>query len=91
MSLGERDGLLYRGMSEQVNLSRKMHDWFSRQMESTRLHLARPDALIQLAVMGLITGLLAGAVIVCFRYLIEAAQNFALRGNGPDAFESLTP
>ncbi len=78
-------------MSEQVNLSRKMHDWFSRQMESTRLHLARPDALIQLAVMGLITGLLAGAVIVCFRYLIEAAQNFALRGNGPDAFESLTP
>ncbi|WP_293647827.1 chloride channel protein [Thiolapillus sp.] len=68
-----------------------MHDWFSRQMESTRLHLARPDALIQLAVMGLITGLLAGAVIVCFRYLIEAAQNFALRGNGPDAFESLTP
>ncbi|WP_293672741.1 chloride channel protein [Thiolapillus sp.] len=60
-------------------------------MESTRLHLARPDALIQLAVMGLITGLLAGAVIVCFRYLIEAAQNFALRGNGPDAFESLTP
>lgn len=78
-------------MSEQVNLSRKMHGWFSRQMESTRLHLARPDALIQLAVMGLITGLLAGAVIVCFRYLIEAAQNFALRGNGPDAFESLTP
>ena len=78
-------------MSEQVNLSRKMHDWFSRQMESTRLHLARPDALIQLAVMGLITGLLAGAVIVRFRYLIEAAQNFALRGNGPDAFESLTP
>ncbi|WP_308317309.1 chloride channel protein [Thiolapillus sp.] len=74
-----------------MNLSRKMHDWFSRQMESTRLHLARPDALIQLAVMGLITGLLAGAVIVCFRYLIEAAQNFALRGNGPDAFESLTP
>nr|WP_305800409.1 chloride channel protein [Thiolapillus sp.] len=72
-------------------MSRKMHDWFSRQMESTRLHLARPDALIQLAVMGLITGLLAGAVIVCFRYLIEAAQNFALRGNGPDAFESLTP
>ena len=78
-------------MSEQVNLSRKMHDWFSRQLESTRLHLARPDALIQLAVMGLITGLLAGAVIVCFRYLIEAAQNFALSGNGPDAFESLTP
>ena len=68
-----------------------MHDWFSRQLESTRLHLARPDALIQLAVMGLITGLLAGAVIVCFRYLIEAAQNFALSGNGPDAFESLTP
>jgi len=78
-------------MSEQVNLSRKIHDWFSRQLESTRLHLARPDALIQLAVMGLITGLLAGAVIVGFRYLIEAAQNFALSGNGPDAFESLPP
>lgn len=59
-------------------------------MEEIRLHLARPDALIQLAALGLLTGLLTGAVIVIFRLLVETIQNFALHGNGPDAFEQLS-
>lgn len=77
-------------MSEQVNLYRKILKWRSSQMEEIRLHLARPDALIQLAILGLLTGLLTGGVIVIFRLLVESIQNFALHGNGPDAFEQLS-
>ena len=77
-------------MFRQVNLYKKVHQWIGDQMEEVRLHLARPDALIQLAVLGLLTGLLTGAVIVLFRVLVETLQNLALHGNGPDAFESLS-
>lgn len=77
-------------ISKHDRISRRLSLWLSAQMENTRLHLARPDALIQLAVMGLLTGLLAGAVIVCFRLLVETLQNLSLGGQGPDAFESLS-
>ena len=62
---------------------------FLEHMEETRLHLARPDALIQLAVLGLITGLLAGAVIVGFRLLVEGTQVALLPGDGPENYEGL--
>ncbi len=77
-------------MTGQVNLYQKTRTWLATQMEDMRLHLARPDALIQLALLGLVTGLLAGGVIVLFRMLVEYIQNLALHGRGPDAFESLS-
>lgn len=58
-------------------------------MDKTRLHLARPDALAQLSVLGLITGLLAGAVIVSFRLLVEHTQDSILPGEGAEYYEGL--
>ncbi|BAO43719.1 chloride channel protein [Thiolapillus brandeum] len=77
-------------MTGQVNLYQKTREWLGAQLEDMRLHLARPDALIQLALLGLLTGLLAGGVIVLFRVLVEYIQNLALHGQGADAFESLS-
>ncbi len=77
-------------MTGQVNLYQKTRDWLGAQLEDMRLHLARPDALLQLALLGLLTGLLAGGVIVLFRVLVESIQNLALHGRGPDAFEALS-
>jgi len=67
-----------------------LHQWFAERLEATRLHLARPDALLQLAFMGLVTGLLAGAIIVLFRFSVEHIQEWLLPGTGPDNFEGLS-
>lgn len=58
-------------------------------LDDTRLRLARPDALIQLAVLGLMTGLLAGGVIVLFRVFVEGTQDWMLPGDGAENFEAL--
>ncbi|HEB95781.1 MAG TPA: chloride channel protein [Sedimenticola thiotaurini] len=70
-------------------LQQPLH-WFSERLEATRLHLARPDALLQLAVLALLTGLLAGAIIVLFRFSVEHVQEWLLPGTGPDNFEGLS-
>ena len=59
-------------------------------MEALRFHLARPDALLQLALLGLIAGFLAGGVIVLFRLLVESTQDYLLPGNNPDNYEALS-
>ena len=66
-------------------LQSKLHDL----LESLRLRLARPDALLQLALLGLITGFLAGGTIIVFRLLVEGSQNWLLPGEGPDNYEGL--
>ncbi len=76
-------------MPKQVNPYWKIHGWFSAQLENTRLHLARPDAMIQLAIIGLLTGALAGLVIVAFRLLVEQTQLWLLPGDSPEAYELL--
>lgn len=63
-------------------------DW-SEQLDESRIHLARPDALVPLAILGLLTGILAGAVIVLFRLFVEGIQDGILPGNGPENYESL--
>ena len=55
-----------------------------------RLHLARPGAWLTLSVFGLLTGVLAGSVIVAFRLLIDAGQLAAHGGAAPDHFEQLS-
>lgn len=64
---------------------RRWLDWLDRE----RLHLARADASLHLAVLGLITGLLAGGVIVVFRLLVEGIQDGFLPGSGSENYESL--
>jgi len=63
--------------------------WLAERLEETRLHLARPEALLHLTALGLVTGLLAGLIIVFFRFSVEHIQVWLLPGRGPDDFESL--
>ncbi len=58
-------------------------------LDNIRLHLARPDALLPLSLLGLITGILAAAVIVLFRWLVEGSQDLLLPGNGAENYEAL--
>jgi len=68
-------------------LQKKWHAW----LEAMRFRLARPDALIHLAFLGLITGFLAGGVIVLFRLVVEKTQDYLLPGTGPENYEALAP
>jgi len=57
-------------------------------LERIRLKLANVDALLLLSFLGLISGLLAGAVILAFRFAIEASQGSFLAVN--DHYEVLS-
>lgn len=67
----------------------KLSNWWHERLERSRLHLARPDALLHLAGLGLLTGLLAGVVIVLFRVLVEGSQDLLLPGSGAENYEGL--
>jgi len=60
-----------------------------RQLEEARLQLAHPDALLHLALVGLLTGLAAGGVIVLFRLMVEGTQTLILPGEGAENYEGL--
>lgn len=53
------------------------------------MRLSRADALGPLAVIGLLSGLLSGAVIVAFRLLVEDSQTWITSGTHPEEFENL--
>ncbi|MGB5669153.1 MAG: chloride channel protein [Sedimenticolaceae bacterium] len=74
---------------ESTRLHRRIIARLSEQLDETRIRLARPDALLPLAVLGLTTGLLAGAVIVLFRLFVEGIQDGILPGDGPENYEAL--
>lgn len=54
-----------------------------------RRRLATVDALPQLAVLGVLTGLITAAVILSFRYTIDTSLNYFLDGNSEN-FEGLS-
>ena len=62
-------------------------NWFDR----LRFQLSRSDALLTLSVLGLLTGFLAGGVIVAFRLLVEGLQADMLPGHHPENYEALPP
>ena len=66
-----------------------MKDWLHNQLEQIQLNLSRPDALVMLVVMGLITGLLAGGIIVAFRYAVEGPLMGFMPGQKGENFEGL--
>lgn len=68
---------------------RTLIQWCDRRLESPRLALARGDDLPRLALLGLITGIGSGGVIVLFRLLVEGAQDGLLPGSGPENYEAL--
>jgi H+/Cl- antiporter ClcA len=63
--------------------------WGANHLDEARIRLARPNALMSLSLLGLLTGVLAGGVIVLFRLAIEGAQEFILPGKGAENFEAL--
>ncbi len=67
-------------------IEKKARSW----VVATQFRLARQDALIHLAFLGLITGFLAGGVIVLFRLLVEKTQDYLLPGTGPENYEALS-
>ena len=54
-----------------------------------RRRLSGVDALPQLAVLGLLSGLITGGVILVFRLAIERPLEYFLPGEGSESFESL--
>lgn len=54
-----------------------------------RLHLAQADALLPLAVLGVVCGLLTSGTILLFRMAIEGPLDFLLPGNHHENFEEL--
>ncbi len=67
----------------------QMKGRWTERMDETRIRLARPDALLPLALLGLLTGVLAGGVIVVFRLFVEGVQDGLLPGAGPENYEAL--
>jgi len=63
--------------------------WVGDRLDEVRIRLARPDALLSLSLLGLLTGVVAGAVIVLFRLAILGAQKFILPGHLAENFEGL--
>ncbi|MEA2119155.1 chloride channel protein [Halovibrio sp. HP20-50] len=67
---------------------------FSRSdftLESFRRQLANVDALPQLCVLGLVSGVITGAVMVVFRLLLETGAALYMTDGDPEAFESMAP
>ena len=67
----------------------RLRNSLSERFDELRLHLSRPDALLQLSALGLLAGLLSGAVIVAFRLLVEGSQDGLLPGEGAENYEAL--
>jgi H+/Cl- antiporter ClcA len=66
-----------------------LRQWAADRLDEARIRMARPGALVSLALLGLVTGVLAGGVIVGFRLLVEGAQRAMLPGGQAEGFESL--
>ncbi|PLY14451.1 MAG: chloride channel protein [Sedimenticola sp.] len=62
---------------------------FAERLDRLRMHLSRPDALLQLSALGLLSGVFAGAVIVLFRILVEGSQRGLLPAGLAENYEAL--
>lgn len=66
-----------------------IRNYLRKALEKLRLRTSRPDALIQLAVLGTIAGVMTGLIIVSFRYLIEVIQISFLPHGDAENYEGL--
>ena len=74
-------------MKPKLPLSQRITD----SLDEFRLQTAKPDALIQLSLLGLAVGLISGVTIVAFIFAIDSSLSFWLPDNIAENFESLTP
>jgi H+/Cl- antiporter ClcA len=61
-----------------------------RWLENFRLHLARPDAILPLSILGLIAGTLAALTVIALRLLVDYLQVTLLPINEAEDFESMS-
>lgn len=66
-----------------------LHRGYHRQLERLRLRLSRADAVVELSLLGLLAGLVAGFVSILFRLLVEHSQERFLSGP-PGSYETLS-
>lgn len=62
---------------------------FRNPFHLARIHIARPDALLSLAILGLVTGIVTGLVIVLFRYAIDGLRILLIPERQIGDFEAL--
>jgi len=67
----------------------RLRNAWRRSLDRLRLRLSRAEALPQLGVLGILTGLIVGVVMIAFRLLIESAQGAFLPGGNPENYEAL--
>jgi len=60
-------------------------------LERLRRRLAAVDPVLEMALLGVLTGVLTGAVMLLFRAAIELPLDALLPGSGGENFESLAP
>ncbi len=65
-----------------------LHESLLRRFEAFRLRLANPNALLEIALLGLLSGLFAGLASIAFRLLVEHSQAAFLSGP-PGSYETL--
>lgn len=72
-----------------MNIPSRFRQFISPYLDRLNLNLADPEALSQLAILGVISGIIAGAVMVAFRLLIEWPQVALLGPENPQDYEHL--
>ena len=73
-----------------MGIIKRIKNGWLNWLEHERIQLARPDAPMHLALVGLITGFLAGGVIILFRLIVESTQDYLLPGSGSENYEELS-
>jgi CIC family chloride channel protein len=72
-----------------MSQKRADHSWVGQIANKFRLRLSRADGLLTLSAIGLLTGLIAGGVIIAFRLLVEETQASFLPGGLSENYEEL--
>jgi CIC family chloride channel protein len=62
---------------------------YKHWLSKLRIRLWNPDSLIYLSALGVLSGISCSALILLFRYMIEAPSALWLPGNLPENFEAL--
>ena len=68
----------------------RLQQYLIAHLERLNLSLAHPDALWQLAALGVISGFIAGAIMVMLRLCIELPQAVLLGADNIEGYEQLS-
>ena len=71
--------------------SSTLRNRWHRLIEAQRLRMAYVDALPQLALLGVVSGLLSGAIIILFRLVVDIGAETLFPMDTSEAYESISP